>query len=208
MVERPSSCDPSIAHEIRKVRPAPAVVPRAIAVLLASTLLSGCDIGRIQELEERAQEARNQIEVELQRRSELVPSLIETAQEYSTVPADVVEQVADARVWLAEAVRARDLESMEEASGALSEALGRLLATAAGDRDLRNSVGFGLLRSQLEGTGQRIITAGGDYNEAVHRFNEFIAAFPASFTAKIIGAERLETFDPPEKVVNTSQADG
>jgi LemA protein len=171
-----------------------------MAVLLAATLLSGCEIGHIQELEERAQEARSQIEVELQRRSELVPNLIETAQEYSTVPADIVEQVADARVWLAEAVRSRDLEKMEEASGALTEALERLLASAAGDRDLHNSVGFGLLRSQLEGTGQRIMAAGGDYNEAVRRFNEFIAAFPTSLTAKVIGAERLKTFDPAEKV--------
>lgn len=208
MLERPSSRYPFIAHDIAEKRRVPAVVPRALIVLLAATSLSGCDLGRIQELEERAQQARSQIEVELQRRSELVPSLIETAQEYSTVPSDVVEQVAEARVWLAEAVRARDLERMEKASGALSEALDRLLATAAGDRELRNSLGFGVLRSQLEGTGERIITAGGDYNEAVRRFNEFIDAFPASVTAKIIGAERLQTFDPPEKVVDTSQADG
>ena len=199
MLGRRSSHDRSMAHVPGGARGARALVPWAMAALLGCTLLSGCDVGRIQELEERAQEARSQIEVELQRRSELVPSLIETAQEYSTVPADIVEQVGDARVWLAEAVRSRDLEKMEEASGALTEAVERLLASAAGDRDLRNSVGFGLLRSQLEGTAQRIMAAGGDYNDAVRRFNEFIAAFPASLTAKVIGAEQLETFDPPEK---------
>lgn len=181
---------------------------RGALPLLAVILLSGCEFQRIKQLEERAQEARSEIEVELQRRAELVPSLLETVQENAVVSETLADRVGEARVRLIEAVRAGDLANMERASEALSEALDGLLATAAGAPDLRGNAGFGLLRSELEGTRQRITTAGDRYNEAARRYNDYISNFPQSLTAKVIGAEKLQIFRGPEEPVSTSFSDG
>jgi len=181
---------------------------RRVAVpLLALTLLAGCDFSRIQELEEQVQVARSEIEVELQRRAEMVPSLLETLQEHSPVSSELTAEVAEARVRLLDAIRSGEVANMEQASAALARALQDLLAAARVDRGLRDSAGFQLLSRQLEGTRQRIATAGDNYNEAVGRFNDYIASFPQAVTAKVIGVEKLERFDPPEESGEPSPAD-
>ena len=69
------------------------------------TLLSGCGYSRIQELDDLATSARSDIEVQLQRRAELVPNLIETVRAYGSVGEEVVARVADARAGLVRALR-------------------------------------------------------------------------------------------------------
>lgn len=171
------------------------------------TLLSGCEYSRIQQLEERVQVARGEIEVELRRRAELVPSLLETVDEYGSVPEDIVARVVAERVRVLEAVGAGDLEAMQRASGALSEALRSLLATATLDPGLRDSAGFRVLTNQLEGTQQRIATAGDSYNEAVERFNAYITDFPQVVTAKVIGAEKLKPIELDGEAAEPSLGD-
>ncbi|UCC72261.1 MAG: LemA family protein [Gemmatimonadota bacterium] len=178
--------------------------PRLLAALLATALLSGCGYSRIQELDERAAEARSDIEVQLLRRSEVVPSLVETVERYAEVESSVIEAVADSRVGLVAAVRSADLSAMQSASGALSRALGDLLAAVADYADLQADPGFQRLRSQLEDTRDQIVRAARSYNEAVGSYNEFIAAFPQAVTARVIGAERRQPFGSSEETDSAS----
>jgi LemA protein len=169
---------------------------RAWVALLAASLLSGCGYSRIQELGEQAAVARSEIEVQVQRRAELVPVLVETVQRHAAVSEDVIRAVADARARLVRAVRLGDLAAIERDSGELSSVLEQLLSIAGGDMDLRTDPGFQLLRSQLEATEKEIREAGRSYNEAVRLYNDYISNFPQIVTAKVVGAERLQAFEP------------
>lgn len=175
--------------------------------LLAASLLSGCGYSRIQELGEQAAVARSEIEVQLQRRAELVPVLVETVQRHAGVGEDVIRAVADARAGLVRAVRLGDLAAIERGSGELSSVLAQLLSSAGGDMDLRADRGFQLLRSQLEGTEEQISQAGRSYNEAVRLYNDYIGGFPQIVTAKVVGAERLQLFEPFREPASLPAAD-
>ena len=179
------------------------------AILLAASLASGCGYGRIQELGERAGEARSAIEVQLQRRTQLVPALVETLGAYGQANEDAIAAVADTRAALAMAVRGRDLAAMETAHGALSEALDRLMADAGRHALLLSDPGFQLLRSQVESTGEQIEQAASTYNEAVLLYNEYISQFPQVVTAKVVGAEPLRPFRPSSELQESiSTSDG
>lgn len=180
---------------------------RAWVALLAASLLSGCGYSRIQELGEQAAVARSEIEVQLQRRAELVPVLVETVQRHAGVGEDVIRAVADARAGLVRAVRLGDLAAIERGSGELSSVLAQLLSSAGGDMDLRADRGFQLLRSQLEGTEEQISQAGRSYNEAVRLYNDYIGGFPQIVTAKVVGAERLQLFEPFREPASLPAAD-
>jgi LemA protein len=167
-----------------------------IALFLAATL-SGCGYGRLQRLDEAVLRARSEIEVHLRRRAELVPNLLATIENYESIGRELLEAVSSARAGLDDAVRESSLAKMEEWSRRLSESLTALQQTASRNPNLERDPSYRLLRSQLEETQEQVIRAGNAYNEAVARYNEFIAGFPQMVTAKMIGAERLQRFEPP-----------
>ena len=200
----------------RPPRPRRAPAPRASTgrlgrfsrLLPLLLLLGGCGYSEIQELDEQAGTARADIEVQLLRRAELVPTLVETVQRFGSFDEFVIEAVADSRVGLVAAVRSGDMSRIGAASAALSSALDQLLAGAAAYYDdLAADPGFQRLRSQLDGTEEQIVLASSLYNDAVRRYNEYIAAFPQLVTAKIIGADMREPFEPQDKPVSPSSAD-
>lgn len=158
----------------------------------------------MQELDDQARSARSDIEVQLQRRAELVPNLIETVRAYGTVSEETVAAVADARAELVGAVRSGDLGAMQESSAELGTAISRLLGAAGAG--LETDPGFKRLRAQLDGTEERIRAAGIAYNAAVLRYNAYIREFPQLVTAKVIGAEELESFDYADGVPVLSPA--
>lgn len=164
-------------------------------MLVAALQAAACGYRDMQQLEEQAGVARNEIEVQLQRKAELVPSLLETVQEYGGPTDSVIARVADARVALADAVEAGNLARMRETCVALTSALDELLDSARRYRGLEEDPGFLVLRSQLAGTEERIQQAGGRYNEAASEYNAYIAEFPQLVTAKVVGARRLDLFD-------------
>ncbi len=170
---------------------------RASAVVAAALWLGGCGYGRIHELGEQVVAARDEIEVELQRRVELVPGLIEAAAEHGAASDSTVEAVGEARLQLARAVRSGDLSAMQAADSALCRALDGLMAEAAEHRGLNGDAVFELLRARLEVTELGTVRASRRYNEAVRRYNEYIGGFPQLLTARLMGAERLDPFAPP-----------
>jgi len=168
----------------------------------------GCGYGRIQELDERALEARSDIEIQLLRRAELVPTLVETAQRHAELQPRVVDGIAEARAGLVAAVRSTDLPAMESASASLSDAVSDLLAAVAGLADLQTDPGFQRLLVQLEQTREQIVLAGRSYNEAVRLYNDYIGRFPQVLTAKVIGAEPRPPYGTAEAAGSAHPADG
>jgi len=168
-----------------------------IAPLLSMTLalLAGCGYNTIQTLDEKVNAAESQIKVQLQRRADLIPNLVETVKAYAKQEQTIFIQVAEARARLAGAVQSGNLDSMARANAALNAPLGRLLAIAENYPQLKSNENFRALQDQLEGTENRIAVARQDYNETVNSYNAYIRRFPQVITAKVLGKKPRQYFE-------------
>ena len=164
--------------------------------------LSACGINSVPTAEENAKAKWADVESSYQRRADLIPNLVETVKGYATQEQDTLTAVVEARAKATSIqVNADDLgdatkvQEYAAAQGALSQGLGRLLATVEAYPDLKSNHNFLALQSQLEGTENRINVARRDYNEAVREYNTTIRTFPDIIGAKIIhGAKPMEPF--------------
>ena len=155
----------------------------------AVLILSGCGYNQIQTYDENAQQAKQQISVQLQRRADLVPNLVNTVKGYAQHEEAVFTQVAQARAGLQGAIQGGDPAQMATANAALTGALGRLIAVAEAYPQLKADQSFLRLQDELAGTENRIATSRSDYNQAVQTYNTYIRRFPQAITAKVIGAK-------------------
>jgi LemA protein len=177
-------------------------------------LATGCGYNRIQELDERTEETRANIEAELIRRNDLIPNLVATVDQAARFEQQTFTQVAEARAGLnaareqvAQAVQGNaPSEELSRASNALSENL-RLFVNVAVEAypTLRANQNFIALQDELTETENRIAVARRDYNEAVRTYNTYIRQFPQVITARVIGAERKEPFEAPAGVEQPPQ---
>ena len=151
--------------------------------------LGGCGYNRIQQYDENAQQAKQQISVQLQRRADLVPNLVNTVKGYAAHEEAVFTQVAAARGALTGAIQGGDPTQMAAANAQLTGALGRLIAVAEAYPNLKADQSFLRLQDELAGTENRIATARNDYNQAVQTYNTYIRTFPQALTAKVTGAK-------------------
>ena len=169
---------------------------RWVAVLMPLVLvLSGCGYNRIQELDENAEANKSQIEVQLQRRADLIPNLVQTVQRFAQQEEAVFTNVANARAGLLGAIQGGDPRAMANANEAVGGALGRLLAIAEAYPELKSDQTFLRLQDELAGTENRIAVSRRDYNESVQQYNTLIRRFPTAVTAKVIGADEREYFE-------------
>lgn len=165
--------------------------------LLAPFTLAGCGYNRIQTLDEQASSSKNQIEVQLQRRADLVPNLVATVKGYAQHEEEVFTQVANARAALSGAIRSGDPSQQVAADAQLTGALGRLLAISEAYPQLKADQNFLRLQDELTGTENRIAVSRSDYNAAVRDYNTFIRGFPQVLTAKVVGATSRPYYDAP-----------
>jgi LemA protein len=165
----------------------------ALAPLLVA--VSGCGYNTIQQMDENAAQAKQQISVQLQRRADLVPNLVNTVKGYAQHEEAVFTQVAQARAGLAGAIQTGDPSQMATANNQLTGALGRLLAISEAYPQLKADQGFLRLQDELTGTENRIATARNDYNQAVQSYNAYIRTFPQALTAKVTGAKPRTYFE-------------
>jgi len=159
----------------------------AVLVLVAALGGTGCGYNTIQTYDEQVNAAASQIKVQLQRRADLIPNLVETVRGYAKQEQTVFIEVAQARAKLAGAVQSGDLQQMAQANAQLTAPLGRLLAIAENYPQLKSNENFRALQDQLEGTENRIAVARQDYNDTVNRYNAYIRRFPQVLTAKVLG---------------------
>jgi LemA protein len=157
--------------------------------------LGGCGYNQIQQLDENAAQAKQQISVQLQRRADLVPNLVNTVKGYAQHEEAVFTQVATARAGLAGAIQTGDPGQMATANNQLTGALGRLLAISEAYPQLKADQGFLRLQDELTGTENRIATSRNDYNQAVQSYNTYIRTFPQAITAKVTGAKPRTYFE-------------
>jgi len=169
----------------------------ALLALVVPLALSGCGYNRIQTLDETASSAKQQIEVQLQRRADLVPNLVNTVKGYAAHEEGIFTQVAEARAKLSGAVRSGDPAQQVAADAQLTGALGRLLAIAEAYPNLKADQQFLRLQDELSGTENRIAVSRSDYNAAVRDYNTYIRGFPQVLTAKVTGAQARPYYDAP-----------
>ncbi len=163
--------------------------------LLAPMALAGCGYNTIQQYDEQAQAAKQQIEVQLQRRADLIPNLVSTVKGYAAQEEAIFVKVAEARAGLLGAVKGGDAAQMADANQNLTGALGRLLAISENYPQLKSDQGFLRLQDELAGTENRIAVARTDYNGAVRTYNTYIRTFPQVLTAKVTGAKERPYFE-------------
>ena len=164
-------------------------------VLALPLALAGCGYNTIQTMDEQATAARSQIEVQLQRRADLIPNLVSTVKGYAAHEEQVFNEVAQARTGLVGAIQSHDPQQMADANAAATGALGRLLAISEAYPQLKADQAFLKLQDELTGTETRVAVARGDYNKAAQDYNTYIRKFPTALTAKVIGAKAKPYFE-------------
>jgi LemA protein len=164
-------------------------------VSVLSLLAVGCGYNTIQTLDEQAQAAKQNVEVQLQRRADLIPNLVNTVKGYAAHESKIFTEVAEARSRLINATRGGSSPSeIDAANDQLTGALGRLLAISEAYPQLKADQQFIRLQDELSGTENRVAVSRNDYNETVRQYNTYIRRFPTSLTAKVTGAKEREYF--------------
>jgi LemA protein len=162
----------------------------ALVVILAIYLVALYN-GLVQK-RNRVDNAWAQIEVQLKRRRDLIPNLVETVKGYAAHERGTFEAVTQAR---AAAAGAQGPAATAAAEGFLSQALGRLFAVAEAYPDLKANVNFLDLQAQLKDTEDKIAVSRQVYNDTVLTFNNGIQVFPAVLLAGMFGFTKREFFE-------------
>jgi LemA protein len=148
-----------------------------------------------------AEGAFSNIDVELRRRHDLVPNLVETVKGYASHERQTLEAVMQAR---AAATAARTIGDRVEAESALTRGLGRLMAVAEAYPQLKADGGFMRLQGELSDTENRIASRRNGFNGAVGAFNETLSVFPNNLVAGLFGFRAMPFLKEDEAAVRSA----
>ena len=143
----------------------------------------------------RVENSWSGIDVQLRRRYDLIPNLIETVKGYATHERELFEQVTKART---RAIEAGSVTDQAQAETEITRSLGRLLAVAEAYPQLRANENFLALQEELTATESKIAFARQFYNDQVMRYNTLIEQFPSLLVARIGGFWQREFFESEE----------
>jgi LemA protein len=172
-----------------------------VVVLLALFIMS--IYNRLVRLNINVNEAFAQIEVQLKRRSDLIPNLVETVKGYAAHEKDTFEKVVAAR---AKATTATTVADVAAADGMLTQALRGLLAVAEAYPDLKASTNFLALQEELSTTENKVSFARQYYNDNVRALNAAVKTMPTSFfagMAKVTERDFYAVEDPASRQAPT-----
>ncbi len=170
--------------------------------------ISGCGINAVPTQDEQVKAAWSQVLNEYQRRTDLIPNLVETVKGFAHQEQAVLVGVTEARAKATQMVIPPDITSnpqafhqFEQNQAQVSGALGRLLAVSERYPELKSNENFLALQSQLEGTENRIAVARKDYIDTVQQYNTTLRTIPSRWIAAIFypDAKVKETFTISEK---------
>jgi LemA protein len=166
-------------------------------------------INSIPRLEEGVNASWAQVENQYQRRSDLIPNLVETVKGYANFEKSTLTDVITARANATKVTISPEMlnnpeaiKNFEQAQGGLSSALSRLMVVVEKYPDLKANQQFLSLQSQLEGTENRIAVARRDYIETVRGYNIAVRTFPTRIWAWIYGAQPKQVFAAKEGAEN------
>ncbi|MDX6494148.1 MAG: LemA protein, partial [Gaiellales bacterium] len=168
-----------------------ALIVIAVIVILLILFMIAAYNGMIRS-RNKVDEAWSGIDVQLKRRHDLIPNLVETVKGYAAHERETFQAVTDAR---ARAMGASGPAAAGAAEGMLSQALGRLFAVAEAYPQLRATENFQQLQNELTNTEDQIAAARRIYNGNVQSFNSSIQVFPNSIIAGMGGFSRREFFE-------------
>ncbi|MGZ4631788.1 MAG: LemA family protein [Actinomycetes bacterium] len=147
-------------------------------------------------------ESWRQIDVELHRRHDLIPNLVETVKGYATHEREVFDAVTRARAAAASPGSSPAVQAQQE--GVLGQALGRLFAVAEAYPDLKASTNFLALQRELTETEDRIAAGRRFYNANVRALNTRVEAFPSNVVANTFGFTKAEYFEVEDVAVRSA----
>src|SRR5271165_3520308 len=141
--------------------------------------------------DEAVKSAWSQVDVNLQRRADLIPNLVETVKGFTKEESTVFGDIANARAGL---LNAQGPEARIKANGTLDSAFGRLLALTESYPQLRSSEQFMRLQDELAGTENRIGVARKRYNDSLQTYNTYLLQFPNSIWAGMAGYKENDAY--------------
>jgi LemA protein len=173
-----------------------------LSILLFSTaLLTGCGYNDFQRLDEQSKSAWSEVLNQYQRRSDLIPNIVNTVKGEAGFEQDTLVKVIEARSKATSIQMTPEMlnnpeamKKFQEAQGEIGSALSRLLVVSENYPNLKANQGFRDLRVQLEGTENRITVARNDYIKAIQQYNVLARSFPSNLTAMVFGYEAKPTF--------------
>ena len=172
-----------------------------LAVIALVAVFSVVQYNRLIRLNITAEEAWSQIEVQLKRRADLIPNLVETVKGYAQHEQSTFDAVVAAR---AKATTASSVADTAAADGLLTQALRGLLAVAEAYPDLKASTNFAALQDELATTENKVAFSRQFYNDTVRQLNTAIKTVPTNFFAgfaKVSEREFYEVQDPQDREV-------
>ena len=174
-----------------------------LIVVAAVAVIAAVIFNKLVRTRQMTNEAWSGIDVQLKRRSDLVPNLVDTVKGYAAHERNVLDEVTNLR-GAARAVPAGDVAARAQAEGALSLGLGKLFALAENYPDLKASANFLALQQQLSSLENDLQMARRYYNGTVRNLNTLVQSFPSNIVAHSFGfSERafFEISDEAERAV-------
>lgn len=167
-----------------------------VVILAAVGIYNGLIVAR-----NRCENAWSQVDVQLRRRYDLIPNLVETVRGYAKHERDVFEKVTQART---QAINASSVKEHSQAENMLTGALKTLFAVAENYPDLKANQNFLLLQEELAGTESKIAYARQFYNDMVMKFNQKQQVFPANIIANMFRFKERDYFEIEEPAARES----
>ena len=170
-----------------------------LGVIALAVFFAIAQYNKLVRLNVSVDEGFSQIEVQLKRRSDLIPNLVETVKGYASHEKEAFEKVVAAR---AKATSATSVQDVSAADGALTQALRGLLAVAEAYPDLKASANFLQLQDELATTENKVAFARQFYNDTVRSLNQSVKTFPGNLfarLAKVGDREFYEVEDPQDR---------
>jgi LemA protein len=172
-------------------RPFSRVLGRLALIVLVPLIVAACGVNTIPTKEEAAKAKWAEVQNQYQRRSDLIPNLVNTVKGYAAQEKSTLVEVTEARASATQVkvdastiTNPAQFPQYQQAQDKLSGVLGRLMMIQENYPDLKSNQNFLALQSQLEGTENRISIARRDYNDSVQDFNTTLRTFPQVFYAK------------------------
>ena len=178
-----------------------------IILLVVVAVIAIYVIGVYNKLVQARQKVRNQfsqVEIQLKRRADLIPNLVETVKGYAKHEEGTFTAVIEARN---KAVSAGTVEEMSEANNQLTGALNKLFALAEAYPELKANENFLALQNDLKDTEDKITHARQFYNDSAMGFNNLVERFPSNIIAGMFGFKAFDYFQATEKEKETPKVE-
>ncbi|MDI6851338.1 MAG: LemA family protein [bacterium] len=144
----------------------------------------------------RVKEAFSQLDVQLKRRHDLIPNLVETVKGYMKHERELLERITELR---SRAIKASDFKEKGEVEGSLTGSIKKLLVLVENYPDLKASENFKILQEEITSTENRIAYARQFFNDTVRHYNTLCQVFPTNIIANLFGFKPAEFLEFPEE---------